>query len=169
MASATCKKSAMYHVYCRCLLVFVQFVETLVLVSMSFIYNHERHTHSSLLRLTLLAVETLVLHCAVADVRRESPYSIRPEASHPVTIQEADPRRGINAANLWEKVQNPFTYSLNLSSPPSGCTMWQPTENSLCKINSFQRVSHAKLPSTPASGECGHQPPHTNRSIVFVR
>lgn len=43
---------------------------------------------------------------------------------------------------------------------PSGCSMWQPTENSLCKINSFQHVSHAKLPSTPASGKCGHQLPY---------
>lgn len=40
---------------------------------------------------------------------------------------------------------------------PSECSMWQHTENSLCKINSFQHVSHAKFPSAPASGKCGHQ------------
>lgn len=59
-----------------------------------------------------------------------------------------------------KEVQNPFTYSPPSFQSPSGCSMWQHTENSLCKINSFQHVSHAKFPSARASGKCGHQLPY---------
>lgn len=81
------------------------------------------------------------------------------EALHPVMIQEVDPWGEINAMSLMKSSKSFHTFTQSFQSP-SGCSMWQPTENSLCKINSFQHVSNAKLPSAPASGKCGHQRPY---------
>lgn len=112
---------------------------------------YELHT-SPTLRPTLLPVETRQSGRCV-----EISILCSTEALHPVVIQEVDPWR---ERQREKEVQNPFTYSPPSFQSPSGCSMWQHTENSLCKINSFQHVSHAKFPSARASGKCGHQLPY---------
>ena len=107
--------------------------------------------------------EMLVLHSQLEDVWR-SPYPVL--LTLYIMIQKVDPWRGINAMSLMKSSKSFHTFAQSFQ-PPSGGSMWQPTENSLCKINSFQHVAHAKQPPVlqlPANVGISY---HTNRSIVL--
>lgn len=100
-----------------------------------------------------MSVETLVLPCKLSDVWR---YPYFTEALHPAIIQEVDPSREIYSMN---KVKNPFTYSLNLSSPPVGAQCGNPLRTHYVKSIPFNAYPMPSNQSAAASGKCGHQLP----------